>query len=106
MVTKADVRGTASCVMFMAFFGTIWANIGIGGLRVTAEIWLLMLAILIGAALFLSGIMMIRRSRDLPNSNRNRDTKNIDKWFNIICIAEFGLIGINAIVTNIIGHFE
>ncbi|MCA0173814.1 hypothetical protein [Bacillus sp. RAR_GA_16] len=27
-VSKSDVRGTASGVMFMAFFGTVWADVG------------------------------------------------------------------------------
>jgi len=106
VVTKADVRGTASGVMFMAFFGTVWANIGIGGLRVPVAIWLLILAILIGAVLFFSGIIMIRQSRHLPNTNKLRNAKNIDKWFNIVFAAEFGLIGIAAIVTNVIGYFD
>src|SRR5690625_1183902 len=106
VVTKADVRGTASGVMFMAFFGTVWADIGIGGLRVSVAIWLLILAILIGAALFFSGIMMIRQSRHLPNTNKLRNAKNVDKWFNIVFAVEFGLIGIAAIVTNVIGYFD
>ena len=106
VVTKADVRGTASGVMFMAFFGTVWADIGIGGLRVSVAIWLMILAILIGAALFFSGIMMIRQSRHLPNTNKFRNAKNVEKWFNIVFAVEFVLIGIAAIVTNVIGHFD
>src|SRR5690625_1510014 len=100
VVTKEDVRGTASGVMFMAFFGTVWADIGIGGLQVSGAIWLLILAILIGATLFFSGIRMIRNSRNLSNTNKSRNAKNIDKWFNIVFVAEFGLIGVSAIVTN------
>src|SRR5699024_2028974 len=76
-VTEAVVRGTASGLMFMAFFGTVWADIGIGGLRVSVAIWLMILAILIGAALFFSGIMMIRQSRHLPNINKFRNAKNV-----------------------------
>lgn len=106
VVTKADVRGTASGVMFMAFFGTVWADIGIGGLRVSVAIWLMILAILIGAALFFSGIMMIRQSRHLTNTNKFRNAKNVEKWFNIVFAVEFVLIGIAAIVTNVIGHFD
>jgi len=106
VVTKEDVRGTASGVMFMAFFGTVWADIGIGGLQVSGAIWLLILAILIGATLFFSGIRMIRNSRNLSNTNKSRNAKNIDKWFNIVFITEFVLIGIAAIVTNVIGHFD
>ena len=106
VVTKEDVRGTASGVMFMAFFGTVWANIGIGGLRISGAFSLLILAILIGTTLFFSGIRMIRNSRHLSNTNKSRNAKNIDKWFNIVFVAEFGLIGVSAIVTNVVGHFD
>ena len=106
IVTKADVRGTASGVMFMAFFGAVWADIGIGGLRVSGAIWLLIVAILIGTALFFSGIRMIRLSRHLPHTNQFRNASNVNKWFNIVFAAQFGLIAIAAMVTNVIGHFD
>src|SRR5699024_3191024 len=86
------------------FFGTVWADIGIGGLRVSVAIWLMILAILIGAALFFSGIMMIRQSRHLPNKKTLRNAKNVDQWFNIVFTIEFVLIGVAAIVTNVIGY--
>jgi len=106
VVTKEDVRGTASGVMFMAFFGTVWADISIGGLRFSGAIWLLILAILIGTVLFFSGIRMIKNSRNLSHASKLRNTKNVDKWFNIIFAAQFGLIVMAAIVTNAIGHFD
>src|SRR5699024_847532 len=88
-------------------YGFFWNGMGgIGGLRVSVAIWLMILAILIGAALFFSGIMMIRQSRHLPNTNKFRNAKNVKKWFNIVFEVEFVLIGIAAIVTNVIGHFD
>lgn len=106
VVAKADIRGTASGVMFMAFFGTVWADIGIGGLRTSNAIWLLILVVLIGATLFYLGIRMIRRSRNLTYSGQSRNTKNINKWFNIIFVTEFGLIATVAIITNVIERFD
>ena len=106
VVTKEDVRGTASGMMFMAFFGTVWADIGIGGLQVSGAIWLLILAILIGAALFFSGIRMIRSLKNLPSTNKSRHAKNVNKWFNIVFAAQFGLIVMAAVVTNVIGYFD
>jgi hypothetical protein len=35
------VRGDASGVLFMAFFGTLWAGIGIEGLQGWGGLWLL-----------------------------------------------------------------
>lgn len=32
-IPRAAVRGTASGVIFMAFFGTLWAGIGIRGMQ-------------------------------------------------------------------------
>jgi hypothetical protein len=32
-IPRAAVRGVASGVLFMAFFGTLWASIGVGGLQ-------------------------------------------------------------------------
>lgn len=105
VVSKGDVRGTASGVMFMAFFGTVWADVGIGGLQVSGAIWLLLLAILIGAALFFSGMALLRGSRNLSNSNV-RNSKHVDKWFNIIFATEFALIIIAAVICNYVGHFD
>lgn len=105
VVSKADVRGTASGVMFMAFFGTVWADVGIGGLQVSGSIWLLILAVMIGASLFFSGIALIRGSRNLPNTNA-RSSKNVDKWFHIVFAMEFALIIIAAIVCHAIGQFD
>lgn len=105
IVSKADVRGTASGVMFMAFFGTVWADVGIGGLQKSGAIWLLILSILIGAVLFFSGIALIRGSRNLSNINA-RNSKNVDKWFNIVFATQFALIIIAAIVCNSIGYFD
>jgi hypothetical protein len=32
-IPRAAVRGTASGVIFMAFFGTLWAGVGIRGMQ-------------------------------------------------------------------------
>jgi hypothetical protein len=105
VISRAEIRGTASGVMFMAFFGTVWADVGIGGLQGLGSIWLLILAIFIGAALFFSGIALIRSSRNL-NSTNARGSKNVDKWFNIVFATEFVLIIIAAIICNTVGHFD
>ena len=33
MLPRAAMRGIASGVLFMAFFGTLWSLIGVGGLQ-------------------------------------------------------------------------
>src|SRR5699024_3464882 len=48
----------------------------------------------------------IRRAQHLPQTKTSYQAKNVDKWFNIIFVVEFGLIGMAGIVTNGIGHFD
>src|SRR5699024_4893407 len=92
--------------MFMAFFGTVWADISIGGLRFSGAIWLLILAILIGTVLFFSGIRVIKNSRNLSHASKLRNTKNVDKWFNINLAAQFALIVMAVSVTDAVEHFD
>lgn len=108
-ISKGEVRGTASGVLFMAFFGTLWANIGIGGLQELEAIWLLSLAVLIGLALFVCGITLFRASRGLSNHLNQaeaRHSKRVGMWFNIILAAEFVLIAAAGAICNATGHFE
>ncbi len=107
VISRADIRGTASGVMFMAFFGTVWADVGIGGLQGLGSIWLLILAIFIGATLFFSGIALIRSSRNLDSTNTHGSKNvNVNKWFNIVFATEFLLIIIAAIICITVGHFD
>ena len=61
------MRGVASGVLFMAFFGTLWASIGIGGLQGWGGLWLAIVAVLVGIALLSGGISLLLASRRLPN---------------------------------------
>ncbi|MED4462036.1 hypothetical protein [Metabacillus fastidiosus] len=64
-IPGAAVRGTASGVFFMAFFGTLWAYTGIMGLQGSGVPLLLVMAFAIGIALFIGGDSLIRASREL-----------------------------------------
>jgi hypothetical protein len=50
-IPRAAVRGVASGVLFMAFFGTLWAGIGIGGLQGWGGPWLSIAVLLVGLGL-------------------------------------------------------
>ena len=63
IIPRAAVQGTATGVLFMAFFGTLWAGIGVGGLEGWGFAWLLTLSLLIGVALLLAGLLLIRAAR-------------------------------------------
>ncbi|MFJ6208663.1 hypothetical protein [Lysinibacillus sp. NPDC092081] len=93
IIPRAAVRGTAFGVIFMAFFGTMWAGIGIRGLQGWGFLWLLILSLLIGLILLIGGIVLIINSKWLSNEMVEGDSqrwkrKNI--WFGII----FGLEGV------------
>src|SRR5699024_9902957 len=109
MISRADVRGTAVGVLFMAFFGTMWAYAGIMGLQGSGSPWLLVASLIIGTLLFIGACQLIFASREIPNQVPNADARynrNIGIWFNIIFIAEVLLIVIAIAVCNIIGYTE
>lgn len=108
-ISKADVRGTAVGVLFMAFFGTMWAYVGIMGLHGWGNPWVLVASLTAGIALFIGGCLLIFASRKLPNQAPHVDgryRKNIGIWFNIIFVAEGLAIVIAIAVCNRTGHTE
>jgi len=108
-IPGAAVRGTASGVFFMAFFGTLWAYTGIMGLQGWGVPLLLVTAVAIGIALFIGGISLIRASRELTNQVSKTDLRRGKRtrfWFNIIFAAEGLAIAITIAVSNATGHSE
>src|SRR5699024_8500583 len=91
--------------MFMAFFGTVWADVGIGGLRELSSIWLLILAVFIGAVLFFGGLSLMRGSKNFSHTH-GRSSRKVDQWFTIIFVTEFALITTAGFVCNAVGHFD
>src|SRR5699024_1359442 len=107
--SKDDVRGTAVGVLFMAFFGTMWAYVGIMGLHGWGNPWVLVASLIVGIALFIGGCLLIFASRELTNQAPDVDgryRKNIGIWFNIIFVAEGLAIVIAIAVCNRTGHTE
>ncbi|MGG3928042.1 hypothetical protein ABET51_18935 [Metabacillus fastidiosus] len=108
-IPSAAVRGTASGVFFMAFFGTLWAYTGIMGLQGWGVPLLLVIAVAIGIALFIGGVSLIRASRELTNQVSKTDLRRGKRtrfWFNIIFAAEGLAIAITIIVSNATRHSE
>ncbi len=100
-IPRAAVRGTASGVIFMAFFGTLWAGIGIRGLQGWGFLWLLILSLLIGVVLLIGGIVLIINSKWLSNEMVQGDSqrwKRKNMWFGII----FGLEGVLIAAASVI----
>lgn len=108
-IPGAAIRGTASGMFFMAFFGTLWAYTGILGLQGWGAPLLLVTAVSIGIALFIGGVSLIRASRELTNQVSKtalRNGKRTRFWFNIIFAAEGLAIAITVAVSNATRHPE
>lgn len=103
-IPRAHVLGPAIGVLFMAFFGTMWAYVGIMGIQELESSWLLIVSITLGIVLSIGGCFLIFKSRKLPNHIPNIEAgyrKNIRSWFNVIFIAEGLAIMVAILVCNI-----
>ncbi|KKI91897.1 hypothetical protein WQ54_12260 [Bacillus sp. SA1-12] len=108
-IPKAALRGTASGIFFMAFFETLWAYTGIMGLQGWGIPWLLIIAVAIGSVLYISGVFLLRASRELPNQVQTtavRYGKRTFFWFNIIFAAELLAIAITVVICQAARHTE
>ncbi|MFE7084170.1 hypothetical protein [Priestia megaterium] len=108
-IPRAAVRGTAAGVIFMAFFGTLWAGIGIRGMQGWGFLVLIILSLLIGVLLFIGAMALIKKSSTLSNEgiNKNREQwkkKNI--WFGIIFSLEGLLIAMASFICTSTNHLD
>lgn len=109
MISRSAVVSTASGVFFMALFGTLWAYTGIMGLQGWGLPLLLVIAVTIGASLFLGGFSLIRASRTLTNHASATDVrigKRTKLWFNIVFAAEGIAIAIAITICNATGDID
>lgn len=103
------VRGVASGVLFMAFFGTMWASIGFGGLQGWGGVWLPATAVGIGVAMLGAGVSLIRASRrlsDVVAETNDERRKRTNIWFVSIFAAEGVLIGVASVICNAINRID
>ncbi|WP_394224222.1 DUF7010 family protein [Priestia aryabhattai] len=108
-IPRAAVRGTASGVIFMDFFGTLWAGIGIRGMQGWEFLVLIILSLLIGVILFISAIVLIRNSRQLTNEVIKKDGdrwRKKNRWFGIIFSLEGLFIAIAAFICVSTNHLN
>lgn len=109
IIPGAAIRGTALGVRFMAFFGTFWAYIGVMGLQGWGTALLLIIAVVIGASLFISAGSLTRDSRKLTNQGSKSDSsfnKQNKPKFNLIFAVEGIATFIAVAICNAIGHGE
>ncbi|MFD2209625.1 hypothetical protein ACFSMW_07870 [Virgibacillus halophilus] len=109
LIPRAAISGTATGVLFMAFFGTAWAGIGIGGLQGWGNPWLPAIAVCIGLVLCSGGIHLLRASRNAPAVTSKSDMqyrKRIGLGFGITFTAEAVLIAAAGAILGAANHFE
>lgn len=109
IIPRAAVRGTAFGVIFMAFFGTMWAGIGIRGLQGWGFLWLLILSLSIGVILLIGGIVLILNSRELSNEMKEgaaQSWKRKNMWFGIIFGLEGALIAATSAICESTNHLD
>ncbi len=102
---RAALRGVASGVCFMAFFGTLWASIGVGGVGGWAAPWPTVVVLLIGVVLLGGAVSLWRgsgRLRDVAMEGGD----NTGRWFGIVFALEGAAIAIASVVCNATGHFD
>lgn len=103
------VRGVASGVLFMAFFGSLWASIGIVGLHGWGGAWFPTTAVGIGVGLLVAGFSLIRASRRLSDvvvETNDERGKRITMWFVIIFTTEGVLIGVASVICNVMNRLD
>ncbi|MCM3186041.1 DUF7010 family protein [Priestia megaterium] len=108
-IPRAAVRGTAAGVIFMAFFGTLWAGIGIRGMQGWEFLILIILSLLIGALLFIGAMALIKKSSSLFNEGIKKDREQWRKkniWFGIIFSLEGLLIAITSFICISTNHLD
>lgn len=109
IIPRVALRGTATGVLFMALFGTLWAGIGIAGMQGWGFQWLLVLSLLIGITLFIGGITLVKASSSLSTEMTETDvrrSKRLGMWFGIIFGLEGALIGAASAICSATNHFD
>ncbi|NRD80961.1 hypothetical protein HPT25_26925 [Bacillus sp. BRMEA1] len=109
IIPRAAVRGRASGVIFLAFFGTLWAGIGIRGLHGWRFLWHSILSLLIGVVVLIGGVELIIKSKRLSNEMGEGDSnrwKRKNMWFGINFGLEGLLIGVASAICRSTNHLD
>ncbi|MEH6939836.1 hypothetical protein V7056_18620 [Bacillus sp. JJ664] len=108
-LSKAEVFGAANGVMFMTFFGALWASIGIIGSHGLVAPWLLVLSVVMTIILLIGAISLFGKARNMNNAfipEVSEHRKKINRKFGLIFGLEGLAIFIASVICNIINHFE
>ncbi len=104
-----SVRGIARSVLFLVFFGALWASIGINGLNRLEEPWLAIVVMFIGLALLIAGVSLSRASRRTSTQAPIEDAQEgqrRSKWFRIVFAIELIAIMIAYVICRAVNRSD
>ena len=104
-----SVRGIARSVLFLVFFGALWASIGINGLNRLEEPWLAIVVMFIGLVLLIAGVSLSRASRRISPQAPTTDTQGgqpRSKWFRIVFPTELIAIMIAYVICSAVNRSD
>ena len=106
---KSAVIGAANGVMFMTFFGVLWASIGIIGSHGLGDPWSLILSGIMTLILFSGAISLFVKGRKMNHAatlEEKEQRKQINRKFGLIGALEGIAIFIASVICNMTNHFE
>ncbi|MGO4497034.1 hypothetical protein AB4114_14150 [Paenibacillus sp. 2RAB27] len=107
--SKSAVLGAANGIMFMTFFGALWASIGIVGSHQLGAPWPLVLSTIVTIILLSGAISLFGKSRSMNHAitpKEKEDTKRINRKFGLIFGLEGVAIFLASVICNTLDHFE
>ncbi|MFE5320762.1 hypothetical protein ACFQ88_18795 [Paenibacillus sp. NPDC056579] len=108
-IPKAAVFGAANGVMFMTFFGALWASIGIVGSNGLGGPWFLVLSGIMTLILLSGAVSLFGNARNMNNSTTREERghwRQINRKFGLIFGLEGLAIFIASVICNMLDHFE
>ncbi|MFE6076495.1 DUF7010 family protein [Paenibacillus sp. NPDC057886] len=106
---KAAVFGAANGVMFMTFFGALWASIGIIGSHGLGDPWSLVLSGIMTLILLSGAISLFGKARNMNHAATPEEIeqrRNINRKFGLVFGLEGLAIFIASVICNMINYFE
>lgn len=106
---KAAVFGAANGVMFMTFFGALWASIGIIGSHGLGDPWSLVLSGIMTLILLTGAISLFGKARNMNHAATAEDREHwrkINRKFGLIFGLEGLAIFIASVICNMTNNFE
>lgn len=107
-IPRAAMLGTASGVLLMVVFSSVWASLAAGSLNGWGDAVLTPLVWILGIIQLIAGIYLLIAARRFPaaTAEQQGEGRDIGKWYGIVFGAEGVLIGIASALCNVLGYSD